>query len=70
MSKDDIITECLVPEDMKHDLHEPVTQKEFTQWLRDAVPKLGLSNAELLEIKEGKKSHGELRAILNIGRND
>jgi hypothetical protein len=70
MTKDDIIAECLVPADIKNDPHEPVTQEEYTQWLRNAVPKLGLTADELNDIKFGKTSHGEVRAILNIGRFD
>ena len=64
MSKEELVKTCIVPEWMRTDPHEPVTQEQYTQGLLKAVSELCLSKGEIEEIRDGKIERGQLRAYI------
>lgn len=66
MTKEELARSCRVPEKMRTDRHEPVTQEQFTRGLVAAITSLGLSMSELEAVKDGKVAEGELRAMITI----
>lgn len=67
MNKEEFTKTIIIPNWLRDDKYEWMTQEEFTKRLTKATKTLALSIEELEEIKIDKIGKAELRAILTNG---